>query len=85
MPTFKDLYSHLNLIASEEDGDDFQVMAKREINFTYREILAEGDSDLERREFTLTTVSGISKYGMPIYVLSNLGATLRRYMPLKIL
>ncbi len=68
MPTFKDLYSHLNLIASEEDGDDFQVMAKREINFTYREILAEGDSDLERREFTLTTVSGISKYGMPIYV-----------------
>ena len=33
MATFKDLYTHLNLLASEEDGDDFQVMAKREINF----------------------------------------------------
>ena len=68
MPTFKDLYTHLNLLASEEDGDDFQLMAKREINFTYKEILSEGDNDLERREFTLTTRSGTAKYGMPIYV-----------------
>jgi hypothetical protein len=66
--TYEDLYTELNLLASEEDGDDFESMAKRSINLHYRELLSENNTDLERREFTLTTVAGISKYGMPLYV-----------------
>ena len=50
--TYEEIYKELNLIASEEDGDDFETMAKASINLHYRELLSEGDVDLERREFT---------------------------------
>ena len=66
--TYEEIYKELNLIASEEDGDDFETMAKASINLHYRELLSEGDVDLERREFTFTTVANQSKYGMPLYV-----------------
>jgi len=66
--TFEDIYKELNLLASEEDGDDFEEMAKRSINLHYFELLSETNTDLERREFTITTESGVSKIGMPLYV-----------------
>jgi len=66
--TYEDIYKELNLLASEEDGDDFQDMAKRSINLHYMELLSESNTDLERREFTLTVASGQSKCGMPLYV-----------------
>tara|TARA_A100001515_G_scaffold75275_2_gene59834 strand:- start:2208 stop:3197 length:990 start_codon:yes stop_codon:yes gene_type:complete len=66
--TYEEIYKELNLLASEEDGDDFESMAKRSINLHYFEILSETNTDLERREFEITTESGVSKYGMPLYV-----------------
>ncbi len=66
--TYEELYQELNLLASEEDGDDFEDMAKRSINLHYFELLSETNTDLERREFTITVENGVSKYGMPLYV-----------------
>jgi len=66
--TYEEIYKELNLLASEEDGDDFEAMAKRSINLHYFELLSETNTDLERREFTITTEAGVSKYGMPLYV-----------------
>ena len=65
---FVDIISYLNQAASEEAGDEFETMAKRAVNLIYDELLAETDTDFERREYTFTTVSGTSKYGMPLYV-----------------
>jgi hypothetical protein len=65
---YSEIYQALNLLASESDGDDFETMAKLSVNLHYRELLSESNTDLERRELTFDTVSGISKYGMPIYV-----------------
>ena len=65
---FSDIISYLNLSASEESGDEFETMAKRAVNLIYDELLAETDTDFERREYSFTTISGISKYGMPLYV-----------------
>ena len=65
---FSDIISYLNLAASEESGDEFETMAKRAVNLIYDELLAETDTDFERREYSFTTVSGVSKYGMPLYV-----------------
>tara|TARA_R110000744_G_scaffold86986_6_gene170024 strand:+ start:6881 stop:7870 length:990 start_codon:yes stop_codon:yes gene_type:complete len=65
---YSEIYGALNDLASEEDGDDFETMAKLSIQLHYRELLSESNTDLERREYTFTTVSGIGKYGMPLYV-----------------
>ncbi len=65
---FIDILSHLTRAASEESGDEFETMAKRAVNLIYEELLSETDTDFERREYTFTTVSGTSKYGMPLYV-----------------
>ena len=65
---FSEIISYLNLAASEESGDEFETMAKRAVNLIYDELLAETDTDFERREYAFTTISGISKYGMPLYV-----------------
>lgn len=65
---FSDIIEYLNQSASEESGDEFETMAKRAVNLIYDELLVETDTDFERREYTFTTISGISKYGMPLYV-----------------
>lgn len=66
--SYGNLLTHGLNLAGEDAGSDYEAMLKVAINLTYSEILAATDSDLERREFSLTTVSGISQYGMPLYV-----------------
>jgi len=68
MATFKSIYTDvLNLMGGDTQGDD-KTMAKAAINRIYRRCLDEADLDHEHREFSLTTASGTSQYGMPLYV-----------------
>ena len=55
-------------LSSQDSGDDFEDMVKASINRIYRDMLRATNEENERREFSLTTVSGTSKYGMPLYV-----------------
>lgn len=66
--TYRELIDHVLDLGSEDTGSDFEDMVKVVINLVYKELLEEVDQDLERREFTLTTVAGRSKYGFPVYV-----------------
>lgn len=68
MATYKSIQTDvLNLMGGDTSGDD-QAMVKAAINRVYRRCLEEADLDHERREFSLTTVSGTAQYGMPLYV-----------------
>ena len=66
--TFKELQTDLLNLFGGDTGGDEQTMVKAAINRVYRKLLDSVDADHERREFSLTTVQGKSKYGMPLYV-----------------
>ena len=65
---FRELIDNILDLASQDAGGDFEDMTKAALNREYRRLLNEVNQDTLRREFTLTTASGTSKYGMPLYV-----------------
>lgn len=63
--TFREIVNDILDLASEDAGDDFETQVKVWVNRYYFALLDELDVGEDRREFSLTTVSGTSKYGMP--------------------
>ena len=68
MPDLEGIRSEIINLASQDSGGDFQTMTDAAINRVYRRLLNIVSADEQRRTFTLTTVSGTSQYGMPLYV-----------------
>ena len=68
MARVSSLVSDVLNLASSGSGGDEETMSKSAINRAYRTLLNSVNADHERREFSLTTVAEISKYGMPLYV-----------------
>lgn len=54
--------------AGQGSGGDFEKLVKRLVNGVYYRVLESGKVPQALREFTLTTVAGTSKYGLPLYV-----------------
>lgn len=55
-------------LAGQNAGGEFESLVKFHINLVYRRLLDLGKNPHETREFTLTTTSGTSQYGLPHYV-----------------
>jgi hypothetical protein len=68
MSTYREMIDEILDLASHDAGDEFEGMIKAAINRTYRQVLQQANQETERREFSLTTASGTSQYGMPLYV-----------------
>src|SRR3990167_5053693 len=68
MATFLKLQQDLLFYASEGVAGEPLTMAKASINRAYRRVLRATRQDSIRREFTLASVSGTAKYGLPLSV-----------------
>lgn len=68
MPHYKGLQTEIIDLCSQDTAGDFETMTKAAINRVYRRLLQAISADELRREFTFSTTSGTSQYGMPLYV-----------------
>jgi len=62
-----DIQNEILTLCGQGSGGAFQTEVQRTVNRYYRRILGAVDQDNEHREFTLTTVSGQSQYGLPLH------------------
>jgi hypothetical protein len=65
---FTTIVNRLLELAGQEAGGEFETLVKFHVNLIYSRLLDLGRSPHETREFSLVTVSGTSKYGLPSYV-----------------
>ena len=68
MSTFADLYGDLLNLGGQDSTGDALSISKRGVNRAYRRILSLSGQVSSQREFTLTSVSGTSQYGLGPYV-----------------
>ena len=68
MGTYRGMINEILDLGSHDSGDEFEGMVKAAINRTYRQVLQASNQETLQREFSLTTASGTSQYGMPLYV-----------------
>jgi hypothetical protein len=68
MPTFGKLYKELLELGSQDTGGKAESIAKAAMLRTYRRILKSTSQTHANREFSLTTNTTFSQYGLPLYV-----------------
>lgn len=66
--TFREILDQGLFLAGEDEGGDYEDALKVWVNRFYYAVLEEVSSQNEQREFSLTTVAGTSKYGLPLLV-----------------
>tara|TARA_R110000744_G_scaffold271950_1_gene384950 strand:- start:2172 stop:3167 length:996 start_codon:yes stop_codon:yes gene_type:complete len=66
MPDFAGLQAEVLNLAGADAGGDYGAMVKASLNRVMFRALQKVDKDLERREFSLTTVASTSQYAMPL-------------------
>jgi len=69
MSTYREIVDQVLDLASHQRGDDLETMIKDSVNRIYRRLQQWVQSSEQKREFTLTTRSDVSKYGMPMHVM----------------
>jgi|TARA_Y100000310_G_scaffold65939_1_gene61374 hypothetical protein len=68
MSTFREIITDVLAYSGQSRGGVFEALVKNQVNFAYRRVLDSGKVPHEHREFSLTSVADISKYGLPLYV-----------------
>jgi hypothetical protein len=68
MPSFGKLYKQLLELGSQDTGGDAESIAKNAVVRVYQRILDVTNQNQAAREFTLTTNTSFSQYGLPLYV-----------------
>jgi len=68
MPSFGKLYKQLLELGSQDAGGDAESIAKNAIVRVYQRVLDVTNQNQAAREFSLTTNTSFSKYGLPLYV-----------------
>lgn len=68
MPSFKKMKKSILDLGAQDTGGDAEDMVGSAINYVYRRIRRMNGAENSEREFSLTTNTSSSKYGMPVYV-----------------
>ena len=68
MGSFRHHIDELINLGAAPSGGDTEPMIKVALNNAYRQILGQSNQEQRHREFSLTTVANIAKYGLPLYV-----------------